>query len=85
MSAKSPNLTHLDGVHANHGVLVRERESLERFLCQLCDHLGDPCCQIDADQDREHAYFDINLADAMDDIDICVHGGHVLVRMVRHQ
>ncbi len=83
MSAKSSNVSLLNGSHVKHGSLIREREHLGLFLHLLCNELADQHCEIDADQDSEYAYFNIKLALALDDIDICVHGGRVLVRMVR--
>lgn len=74
----------LTEVDAKFGILVRERENLRLFLHHLCDELADQHCEISADQDRDYAYFDIKPAIALDDIDICVQGGHVLVRMTRH-
>ncbi len=85
MSARPSNVNHLNGIQAQHGVLDRERENLGLFLHQLCNELADQHCEIDADQDAEYAYFNISLALALDDIDICVHRGHVLVRMARQQ
>jgi len=73
----------LNGVHAKHGVLVRERENLGLFLQHLRTELADKCCKIDAAEDQNFAYFDITLGWEWDDIDITVHGGHVVVRMVR--
>lgn len=83
MSSRPSNSPHLNGIHTRKDVLSRERENLGLFLHHLCNELADGRCEIDADQDREYAYFNIKLALAPDDIDICVHGGHVLVRMVR--
>ncbi len=81
MSAKPSKF--LNGSDTQDGVLNRERENLGRFLRHLGNELADQHCKIDADQDREYAYFDIALPLTFDDIDICVHGGHVLVRMAR--
>ncbi len=81
MSAKPSEV--LSGIPMNHGVLMRERENLGLFLHHLCNELADERCEINADQDREYTYFDIKLALALDEIDICVHAGHVLVRMAR--
>jgi hypothetical protein len=73
----------LNGVHAKLGVLIRERENLGLFLHHLSNELADNCCKIDAAEDRDFAYFDIKLGWEWDDIDISVHNGHVVVRMVR--
>ena len=83
MSAKSSNLPNLNGIQANHGVLIRERENLGLFLHHLGNELADQHCEIQADKDIDFAYFDIKLPWEWNDIDICVHGGHVVVRMVR--
>ncbi len=80
MAAQSVN-----GFHAEHGVLSRERENLGLFLQRLCKELADRSCKVDADEGGEFIYFDIKLACALDDIDICVHDGHVVVRMIRQE
>jgi hypothetical protein len=71
------------GFRARHGVLIRERETLRLFLHHLCEELADQTSDFDADADRDFAYFDITFPCELDDIDICVHGRHVLVRMGR--
>ena len=74
----------LNGLDAKHGVLIRERENLGLFLHHLCKELADRRCEIDADRDRDLAYCDITLAWDLDDtdMDIYVHGRHVVVRLV---
>jgi hypothetical protein len=73
----------VNGFAAEHGVPIRERENLGLFLHHLCEELADQRCEIDSAKDRDFAYFDIKLPCDSDDIDICVHGRHVLVRMGR--
>ena len=75
----------LNGSHAKHGALIRERENLGLFLHHLCNDLADHCCDIDANEDGEFACFDIKLGWEWDDIDISVRGGHVVVRMLRQE
>ena len=83
MTSESLNAPHLHDFHALNEVLVRERETFGRFLHDLSDELANQQCEFDADEDSEFAYFDIKVDWDLDDIDICVHDGHVVVRMVR--
>jgi hypothetical protein len=83
MTAKPSKVPHLSSFHASHTSLIRERATLGLFLNQLCKELADQRCEVDADEVGDFAYFDIKLACDTDDIDICVHDGHVVVRMVR--
>ena len=85
MNAEFSHVSRLKGSHAMHWGLLRERETLGRFLHDLYEKLADKRCRLDADEDREFAYFDIKLNWDFDDIDICVHDGHVVVRMVRDE
>ena len=71
------------GFTAKHGILIRERKNLGIFLHHLCEELADRRCKFDSDEDQEFAYFDIKFPCELDEIDICVHGSHVVVRMVR--
>ena len=85
MSTESSKAPHLHGFQTKQRVLSRERENLGLFLNHLCKELADKDCEFDSDEDREFAYFDIKLAWEWDDIDICVHEKHVVVRMVRQE
>jgi hypothetical protein len=40
---------------------------------------------IDMDRDREFVYFDVPVPLNFDDVDVRVHNGHVLIRMVRQE
>jgi hypothetical protein len=73
----------MNGFSAKHGTLIRERENLGRFLHHLSEKLADQRCKFDSGGDRNFAYFDIKFSCDLNDIDICVHGRHVLVRMGR--
>jgi hypothetical protein len=73
----------VSGFSAKHGILTRERENLGLFLHHLCEELADQRCEFDSDEDREFAYFDIKFPCDLHDIDICAHGRHVVVRMIR--
>ena len=85
MSAEPVNNSHLKDFHGPHTGLLHERETLGHFLHQLIRELADHGCEFDADEDSDFAYFDIKLAWELDDLDICVHDGHVVVRMVREE
>jgi hypothetical protein len=73
----------VSGFTTKHGILIRERENLGLFLHHLCEELANQRCKFDSDEDREFAYFDIKFPWDLDDIDICVHDRHVVVRMIR--
>jgi hypothetical protein len=66
---------------ARQGILVRERVNLGLFLHHLCEEIADQSCESDSDGDKDYASFYITFPWHSDDIDICVHASHVMVRM----
>jgi hypothetical protein len=68
---------------AQHGILVRERINLGLVLHHLCEEFANQRCEFDSDEDTDYAYFYIKCPWHSDDIDICVHASHVMVRMAR--
>jgi hypothetical protein len=68
---------------AKHGILMRERKNLGLFLHLLFEELDDQSSEFASEADRDFAYFEMKFPCDLGDIDICVHGSHVLVRMSR--
>ena len=83
MIADTATLAPHNGYHLNKPAREPERETLRILLDRLRSIVADPEQLIDADKDRDFVYFDFMIHPDFDDIDICFHEGHVLVRMVR--
>ena len=83
MFAETPKVLPINGYQSKERDPVPERNTLRRLVHRLHRELADQGRELDVDRDADFVYFDIPLDLDSDGIDLCVHQGHVLIRMLR--
>ena len=85
MIVETSHLSQIGGLDAEKPVHVPERDTLRNLLDRLHEVVADQSRALDADRDRDFIYFDVPLDLDLDAIDLCVHEGRVLIRMLREE
>jgi hypothetical protein len=83
MIAETSRGSHFTGFHAKNQAVIPERDTLRKLLHRLHKRIADQSRLSDTERDTGFVFFGVPLDLDLDDIDFCVHEGHVVNRMLR--